>query len=107
MYFVSLLKRKHMQDIINEKPLLIEKENIPQLKFSKPHTMKVNENLHNKLKEATSLGNLHHGKCAIIFIDDEGLKKVETTIWATGAKYICLKGGVWLPIARISDVKFL
>lgn len=96
-----------MQEVINDIPLLIEKETIPNLKFSKPYVSKTNENLHSKLKEATTLGNLHHGKCAIIFQDDEGLKKVETTIWATGAKYICLKGGVWLPIARIKDVKFL
>jgi hypothetical protein len=41
----------------------------------------------------------------IIFGDDEGYKRVETTIWAVGAKYICLKGGMWLPVSRIVDVK--
>ncbi len=43
----------------------------------------------------------------IEFEDDEGLKAVETTIWATGQKYICLKGGVWLPISRIREVKII
>lgn len=29
----------------------------------------------------------------------------ETTIWAYGEKYICLKGGVWLPIERLVEIK--
>lgn len=96
-----------MQKILNNTPVLIEKEIIPTLSFKTPYKSKYDEELHNKLKEATTLGNLHHGKCAIVFQDDNGMKKVETTIWATGAKYICLKGGVWLPISRIKKVSFL
>ena len=96
-----------MQETINDIPVLIEKESIPNLKFNGPFSGKTDEKLHSKLKEATTLGNLHREKCSIVFQDNEGLKKVETTIWATGAKYICLKGGVWLPIARIKELKFL
>ena len=88
-------------------PTLIEKENIPNLSFKKDVKVEQQANLKNRLIEATKLGNIHHGKIAIIFADDQGLKRVETTIWATGAKYICLKGGVWLPISRIQEVKFL
>jgi hypothetical protein len=43
----------------------------------------------------------------IIFGDDEGYKRLETTIWAVGAKYICLKGVMWLPVSRIADVKMI
>jgi len=88
-------------------PVLIEKERIPELSFKVPVTIEQNKDLQDKLLEAMKLGNLHHVKVAIIFRDDESMKRVETTIWAVGGKYICLKGGMWLPISRIADVKML
>ncbi|HLV41088.1 MAG TPA: hypothetical protein VKY37_02325 [Brumimicrobium sp.] len=96
-----------MQDTTNNKPTVVEKELIPQLKFVKETKVKQQEGLMEKLMEATKLGNIHHGKVVIVFEDDEGLKQVETTIWATGLKYICLKGGVWLPIAKIHKIVFI
>ena len=86
-------------------PTLIEKESIPYLKFKNSVEIEQSPELMNKLMEATKLGNIHHGKIRINFLDDDGLKSVETTIWATGAKYICLKGGIWLPISRIVDIQ--
>lgn len=88
-------------------PVLIEKERIPELSFKVPVAIEQSKDLESKLMDAMKLGNLHQGKVAIIFRDDEGLKRVETTIWATGAKYICLKGGMWLPVSRIIDVKVI
>jgi hypothetical protein len=88
-------------------PVLIEKERIPELSFKVPVAVEQSKDLESKLLDAMKLGNLHQGKVAIIFRDDEGLKRVETTIWATGAKYICLKGGLWLPVSRIVDVKVM
>lgn len=96
-----------MQEIINDKPQTVQKEIIPQLKFHKETKIKQQDGLMERLMEATKLGNLHHGKVAIIFEDDEGIKQVETTIWATGLKYICLKGGMWLPIASIHKIVIL
>lgn len=96
-----------MQENISIKPVVIEKEIIPTLNFTKEIKVKQKEHLMSTLLEATKLGNLHHGKVAIIFEDDEGVKRVETTIWASGVDYICLKGGVWLPISRIHDVIIL
>ncbi|MDX1652721.1 MAG: hypothetical protein R3277_09525 [Brumimicrobium sp.] len=96
-----------MQEILQQTPQLIEKEIIPTLLFKKPVVLEQQEGLMERLLEATKLGNIHRGKVAIIFQDDEGLKRVETTVWATGLKYICLKGGVWLPIARIKEVQFV
>jgi hypothetical protein len=90
-----------------QNPVLIEKERIPELSFKVPVAIEQNKDLESKLMDAMKLGNLHQGKVAIIFRDDEGLKRVETTIWATGAKYICLKGGMWLPVNRILDVKVI
>lgn len=86
-------------------PTLVEKETIPQLNFKNMVDIDQSPTLMSKLVEATRLGNIHHGKIKINFLDDDGLKSVETTIWATGAKYICLKGGVWLPISRIVEIK--
>jgi len=90
-----------------QNPVLIEKERIPELSFKVPVAIEQHKDLETKLMDAMKLGNLHQGKVAIIFRDDEGLKRVETTIWATGAKYICLKGGMWLPVNRILDVKVM
>ena len=58
-----------------------------------------------QIKDATRLGNGYRGKVTIYFEDDEGLKCVNRTIWAYGAKFICLKGGVWLSINRIVEIK--
>ncbi len=96
-----------MEKSLNSAPTLIEKEIIPNLKFKTSVSFKQQENLMERLLEATKMGNNDHIKIAIIFQDDEGLKRVETTIWATGAKYICLKGGVWLPIDHIKEVQFV
>jgi hypothetical protein len=87
------------------KPELIEKETISDLTFSTSETVKQHPDLLNQIEQATILGNSHHSKVSIIFQDDSGLKRVDTTIWAAGTKFICLKGGLWIPIARILEVK--
>jgi len=91
----------------NGAPQLIEKEVIPQLNFKNLLEFEQAPNLKHELIEATRLGNSYKGKMRIEFMDDAGAKAVETTIWATGAKYICLKGGVWLPISHIKKVSTL
>ncbi len=93
-----------MTETIEQTAQLIEKEIIPNLSFSPNQVEEQQEGLMEKLLEATKLGNLHRGKVTIYFRDNDGLKCVKTTIWATGLKYICLKGGVWLPITSIQKV---
>jgi hypothetical protein len=88
------------------KPELIEKELIPQLNFKAEIKVKQHPALLKQIEDATTLGNAHHSKVSIIFQDDESIKRVDTTIWAAGTKFICLKGGVWIPIERILEVKF-
>lgn len=93
-----------MEHTTKVKPVVIEKELIPNLKFKNKVKILQQEGLFEKLTEATRLGNIHHSKVGIVFSDDEGLKRVDTTIWSTGKQYICLKGGVWLPINRIKQI---
>lgn len=87
---------------------LIEKELVPNLIFPSNPIYIRSENeqkeLVKKLERATTLGNVHHNKIKIIFQDDEGLKEVRTTIWATGDKHIVLKQGTFIPINRIVDI---
>jgi hypothetical protein len=84
----------------------VEKELVSSMTFNKEIEVEQHEELRHQLEQATRLGNGYHSKVSIYFHDDEGPKRVETTIWATGSKYICLKGGVWIPISRIVEVKY-
>ncbi len=84
----------------------IEKEVVPSLTFKKEMPLKQHPDLRVQIEKATLLGNGYRTKVSIYFYDDEGLKRVETTIWAAGSKYICLKGGVWIPISRLTEIKF-
>lgn len=86
-------------------PVVIEKELVKELTFKEPVKLKQDPDLRRRLEEATRLGNGYHTKVGIVFQDDAGLKRINTTIWATGAKYICLKGGMWLPIDHIVDIR--
>jgi len=91
--------------LVTIKPELIEKELIPSLKFKESVNINQDPTIHHQIEQAVRLGNAYHSKVSITFRDDEGLKRVETTIWAQGSKFICLKGGVWIPISRIVEIK--
>jgi hypothetical protein len=86
-------------------PQLTEKEIIATFSFRENINVKQHPDLNQQIQNAQLLGNNHHSKVTIVFQDDSGVKRVDTTIWASGAKYICLKGGVWLPISRILEIK--
>lgn len=94
-----------MQDVLT--PVRVEKELIPELSFKKHVLFDQHPRLQDKLQQATHLGNMGKVKFHIDFYADSGLKSVETTIWATGSKFICLKGGVWIPISKIVDIRFV
>jgi hypothetical protein len=86
---------------------LIEKESIPKLSFPKQsivETKKQLDLLKRKLRRSMILGNVHRTKMRIIFQDDDGVKEVQTPIWAVGDKNIVLKRGVIIPIHRLVDV---
>jgi ribosomal protein L37AE/L43A len=84
----------------------IQKEQVPQCTYAKLSSIKQESSLRSQLHKAMILGNTHRGKVSIVFCDDEGLKKVTTTVWAVGEKFITLKGGVWIPISKIVDIIF-
>ncbi len=86
---------------------LVEKEIVGELRF--PQADVLNDKmaiLHRvaALHHATSLGNLDHHKVNIYFEDNEGMKRVNTTIWAITDKRILLKNGKSIPINRIHEV---
>ncbi|MEO9532826.1 MAG: hypothetical protein ABJG68_17530 [Crocinitomicaceae bacterium] len=94
-----------MPGILN--PSMIEKESIDTLSFKNIIEFEQHPQLMEKLYNATRLGNTNKFKCQIEFYADSGLKTVETTIWATGKSFICLKGGLWIPISKIVDIRMI
>ena len=58
------------------------------------------------LRNAHELGDLLHYKVVIHFLDDAGVKKVETTIWDLKAGLVCLKYGIKIPANRVLKVVF-
>lgn len=59
------------------------------------------------IARAAKLGNLEHTKCRIVFRDSEGMKVVETTVWAFDADSVVLKKGMTIPISRVIEVDLL
>lgn len=94
-----------MQNVLT--PTRIEKESISHLTFKKSIPFDQDPRIRKKLEQATHLGNIGKVKFHIDFYADSGPKSVQTTIWATGNKFICLKGGVWIPISKIVDIRFI
>jgi len=94
-----------MENLVTKK---IEKEEVDNLIFpSKPIKLRTNEeqrSLVEKLMKAEKLGNLFKNKIEIVFQDEEGLKEVNTTIWAVGREHILLKKGVFIPVNRIVSI---
>ncbi len=86
---------------------VIKKEQIKFLKFPKEDVLsKKSEKLNRfiDLNRALYLGNMEQEKVRIIFYDDIGLKRVETTIWAVTDKSVILKKFTLLPLERIVSV---
>ncbi|MFB0997851.1 MAG: hypothetical protein QMC28_04020 [Flavobacteriales bacterium] len=94
-----------MENVVTKK---IEKEEVENLRFPnkliKVRTKEEQIALVLKLKKAEQLGNLFHNKIEIIFQDEEGLKELNTTIWAVGEDHILLKKGVFIPVNRIVSI---
>ncbi|HEU4719045.1 MAG TPA: hypothetical protein VFU15_14475 [Bacteroidia bacterium] len=92
---------------IAEFPVLIDKSLVINLSFPVdevlPETDKIAKRRHDLMK-ALSLGNLDHAKVKILFRDNQGLKVVETTVWAVTDQRIVLKSGTTMPIHRIVEV---
>ena len=93
---------------ISTKPVTIDKEEVRDLKFPKEEVLKSSEAISQRkidLERATVMGNMERNKRRIVFEDTQGLKQIETTIWAVTDKRIILKQGMVIPIHCIHEVK--
>lgn len=87
----------------------IDKESIPSLNFPEKDILVSVEKqlLRNKnIQVACDYGNEMQHKVAIYFQDDQGRKKVETTIWDVTEEDVLLKHNVSIPKHRIVEIKF-
>ncbi|MCB0429314.1 MAG: hypothetical protein H6585_12195 [Flavobacteriales bacterium] len=87
--------------------ITVEKEHLGGMRFKKSEVLNDKEEITTRkklLEIATSLGNVYRRKVKILFEVEEGLKRVETTIWATTEGNIILKGGRIIPIHCIRQV---
>lgn len=85
----------------------INKEDIKFLKFPQKEVLcnKDQQKMRKyRLRRALSLGNLEHQKVGIFFQDNEGIKKVETTVWGITDKSVILKESTIIPLERILKV---
>ena len=88
----------------------IDKEAIRDVKFVPNEVLKNAEDIRDRkadLDKATQLGNTYRSKAKITFETNEGLRQVETHIWASTEKNVTLKGGILIPIRSIHRVDFL
>ncbi|SEM29457.1 hypothetical protein SAMN04487910_4658 [Aquimarina amphilecti] len=85
----------------------IEKEQIKFLTFPKEDVLNKRKDQIDRILElqrALSLGNLERQKVKIVFVDNKGLKKVETTIWGITDKEVILKQATIIPLERIISI---
>jgi len=98
-----------MDEVIKKAAELIEKEEVSELTFPKEEVITdpvLRDSLRKRINNAVKLGNASKRKVKIIFEDNQGLKKVETTLWGATEKNILLKQTTLIPIRRIHEVKF-
>lgn len=89
---------------------IIEKEDVPKFHCVTYDVLDSSEQRAERMAElekAMILGNSEHVKCKIFFTTTEGVKEVETTVWATTSDTVTFKGGVVIPIASINRITFL
>ncbi|AXT50288.1 hypothetical protein D1818_05380 [Aquimarina sp. BL5] len=94
-----------MSPNLNVQP--IEKEQIKFLTFPKEDVLNKRKDQIDRILElqrALSLGNLERHKVKIVFVDNKGLKKVETTIWGITDKEVILKQSTIIPLERIISI---
>jgi hypothetical protein len=99
-----------ISETTNNAPELIQKENVPDFSFV---SYDVLDNIEERglraldLQKAMVLGNGDHVKISISFLTTDGMKKVETTVWAATEESIMLKGGVSIPVHCIKEIKLI
>ncbi len=98
-----------MSPITKTKATIVAKEDVVKFTFPRQDVLRSEikkKERETRLKRAMKIGNNFKGKVKIIFEDNEGIKKVETTIWGITPKNILLKKTTLIPIRRIHEIKF-
>lgn len=88
----------------------IGKEEIKQIQFVTEEVLVSDDqkvNRRSELQKAMMLGNSEKSKSKIVFATNEGLRKVETTVWAVDDIEVVLKAGIFIPIHAICHVALL
>lgn len=62
--------------------------------------------LRRKLENALRLGNEFKSKASIVFMTEEGAKRIETTVWSLTEKYLQIKAGVLLPLSSLIAIDY-
>jgi hypothetical protein len=86
---------------------VIPKETIPSLHFRYREVLSSDferQLRQDKLYRAMIMGNTDKKKVGIVFETTEGLRQVETTVWASVKDNIVLKHGIYIPVCCIKDV---
>ena len=86
---------------------IIDDDTVLNSTFDKSMPTAQSKGILQKISDALLIGNSYHTKVSIVYQDDYSIKKVITTVWASGNKYICLKGGLWIPLDRIMEVELV
>lgn len=89
---------------------IINKEDVPKYHFVSYDVLDHEEDRRSRteaLQKAMILGNSDHVKIKIFFMTHEGLKEVETTVWAATDQSVVLKGAVSVPIHAITRIEYL
>lgn len=82
---------------------LIEKEEVLNFRFAKANVSP--ELTQAKLDRAVRLGNEFKGKSQILFMTEDGPKKIETTVWSVTENYLQIKSSVSIPISSLIDIQ--
>ncbi|MEI6596390.1 MAG: hypothetical protein WCO28_12570 [Bacteroidota bacterium] len=88
----------------------IGKEEISEIQFVSEEVLASVDQINNRrseLQKAMLLGNSEKSKSKIVFATNNGLRKVETTVWAVDDLDVVLKAGVFIPIHAICHVALL
>lgn len=86
---------------------IIEKEAISGMRFPKGDVLenpKAIDERQAALDEACRLGNEYKGKVKIIFVSQDGIREVHTTIWNVSNDLVSLKSGIFIPVHCIVSI---
>lgn len=84
---------------------LIAKETLSEYHYHDHEVLKSEDDIKIRkmqLNRALILGNAYRRKIKLTFETTDGLKQVETTIWAVTEQNVLLKGGKFIPIRAIT-----